>query len=160
MPARFYIVGARPTPAVRRLARLPHVEVTGRVPDTRSYLAHAFAAVAPLRVARGVQNKVLEAMAMRTPVVVSPGASQGIGARPGIDLIVADQPQDWVGRLLALQETDGERARLGEAGRRWVERHHVWERNLRALDSWLPPSDLRTGKGEAHQQRLEFARAE
>ena len=160
IPVRFYIVGARPTPAVRRLAHLPHVEVTGRVADTRPYLAHAFAAVAPLRVARGVQNKVLEAMAMRTPVVVSPGASQGIGARPDIDLIVADQPQEWASRLLALHETEGERARLGEAGRRWVERHHVWERTLRALDNWFPPSDARTDKVGAWQKRLEIARAD
>jgi len=160
MPVRFYIVGSRPARAVRRLAHLPHVEVTGRVADTRPYLAHAFAAVAPLRVARGVQNKVLEAMAMRTPVVTSPSASYGIGARRDIDLVVADQPEDWASRLLTLHENGEERARLGEAGRRWVERHHVWERNLCALDSWFPPSDAPTCKGSADRRRPEVARAD
>jgi len=154
MAARFYIVGSRPTRAVRRLAHLPHVEVTGRVADMRPYLAHAFAAVAPLRVARGVQNKVLEAMAMRTPVVASPDAAQGIGAQRDIHLIVADRPEDWASRLLSLDE--GERARLGEAGRRWVEQHHVWERNLRALDQWFPSSDVAAVK-EGAVSRLEFS---
>lgn len=136
--ARFYIVGSRPVRAVRRLSHLPHVEVTGRVADMRPYLAHAFAAVAPLRVARGVQNKVLEAMAMRTPVVASPAAARGIRAEPDFDLIVADQPEDWVARLLSLDA--GERGRLGEAGRRCVEQKYVWERNLRVFDEWFPPS--------------------
>lgn len=154
MAARFYIVGSRPTRAVRRLAHLPYVEVTGRVADMRPYLAHAFAAVAPLRVARGVQNKVLEAMAMRTPVVASPDAAQGIRAERDIHLIVADRPEDWVSRLLSLDE--GERSRLGEAGRRWVEQHHVWERNLRALDQWFPPSDVAAVK-EGAVPRLEFS---
>jgi hypothetical protein len=76
--ARFYIVGARPARAVRDLARLPGVRVTGAVPDIRPYLAHSRAAVAPLRIARGVQNKVLEAMAMARPVVASPQAVAGI----------------------------------------------------------------------------------
>ncbi len=138
MAARFYIVGSRPTRAVQRLGRLPGVEVTGRVPDTRPYLAHAFAAVAPLRVARGVQNKVLEAMAMGAPVVASMPACRGIGALPGADLLIAAEPQDWVRQLVSLSED--ERARLGKAGRRWVERHHVWEQNLRVLDNWLPPA--------------------
>ena len=97
---------------------------------------------------------------MRRPVITSPSASRGIGARRDIDLIVADQPEDWVSRLLALYESGEERARLGEAGRRWVERRHLWERNLCALDSWFPPSDALTGKGSADQQRTEVARAD
>jgi sugar transferase (PEP-CTERM/EpsH1 system associated) len=157
MAARFYIVGSRPTRAVRRLGRLPHVEVTGRVADTRPYLAHAFAAVAPLQVARGVQNKVLEAMAMRTPVIVSPDAARGIGARRDADLIVAHRPEEWVSRLLSLDE--GERALLTAAGRKWVERHHVWERNLRELDEWFPPSDA-PAITESAVFRREFSHAE
>jgi sugar transferase (PEP-CTERM/EpsH1 system associated) len=138
MAARFYVVGSRPTRAVRRLSHLPFVEVTERVPDTRPYLAHAFAAVAPLKIGRGVQNKVLEAMAMGAPVIASECAGRGIGAQPDRDLIVANQPSEWVHRLLSLSAS--ERARLRKAGRRWVEHHHVWEYNLRMLDRWLPPS--------------------
>jgi polysaccharide biosynthesis protein PslH len=76
--ARFVIVGARPAPAVQRLGTRPGVTVTGAVHDVRPYLAHAQAAVAPLRVARGVQNKVLEAMAMARPVIVTQQALDGL----------------------------------------------------------------------------------
>ena len=85
----FYIVGARPTPAVTALGDLPGVVVTGTVPDIRPYLAHAAVSVAPLRIARGIQNKVLEAMAMARPVVAAPGAFEGIEATPGSELLVA-----------------------------------------------------------------------
>ncbi|HEY8610227.1 MAG TPA: TIGR03087 family PEP-CTERM/XrtA system glycosyltransferase, partial [Roseomonas sp.] len=81
----FHIVGANPAPAVAALAALPGVHVTGRVPDVRPYLAHAAVAVAPLRIARGIQNKVLEAMAMARPVVASPEAHEGVRARAGKD---------------------------------------------------------------------------
>ena len=81
--AAFCIVGASPAPGVQALAALPGVTVTGRVPDVRPYLAHAAAAVAPMRIARGIQNKVLEAMAMARPVVVTPDALEGIAAHPG-----------------------------------------------------------------------------
>jgi len=137
MPARFYIVGSRPSRAVRSLGRLPHVTVTGRVPDVRPYLAHAFAAIAPLRVARGIQNKVLEAMAMGTPVVASPAACCGIAAKPGADLTIAESAEDWISQLLSMSE--GDRSRLAQAGRRFVERHHQWDSNLHMLDRWLPP---------------------
>jgi len=137
MAARFYIVGSRPARAVRRLQRLPEVEVTGRVPDIRPYLAHAFAAVAPLRVARGIQNKVLEALAMGTPMIASAAACRGLRVRPGTDLIVAADAQEWADRIFSLAAAD--RTRLSLAGRRWIERHHVWERNLRSLDDWFPP---------------------
>ncbi|MFZ2006010.1 MAG: TIGR03087 family PEP-CTERM/XrtA system glycosyltransferase [Stellaceae bacterium] len=137
MPARFYIVGSRPSRAVRSLGRLPHVTVTGRVADVRPFLAHAFAAVAPLRVARGIQNKVLEAMAMGTPVVASTAACCGIAAQPGADLTIAESAADWISQLSSMSE--GDRSRLGKAGRSFVERHHRWDRNLHMLDRWLPP---------------------
>ncbi len=87
--ARFWIVGSNPTPAVQKLAALD-VTVTGRVPDVRPYLAHAAVAVAPLRVARGVQNKVLEAMGMARPLVATPAALQGLGAVEASGLSVAE----------------------------------------------------------------------
>lgn len=76
--ACFYIVGAQPTKAVRRLAAYPQVYVTGTVTDVRPYLAHAYIVAVPLRIARGVQNKMLEAMAMARPVIATPEAEEGI----------------------------------------------------------------------------------
>src|SRR5207248_10370759 len=92
--AQFYIVGSNPAPAVQRLAEIEGIHVTGRVPDVRPYVAHAVAAVAPMRIARGIQNKVLEAMAMGKPVIATPGALEGISAEPGRDvLLCVDAPQ-------------------------------------------------------------------
>jgi len=131
----FYIVGARPAPAVQELAKLPGVRVTGTVPDVRPYIAHARAAVAPLRIARGIQNKVLEAMAMATPVVVSPQALEGIHAEPGRELIVAEDGAgfaDAVARLLERSNND-----MGLAARARVERQYSWPSNLACIGERL-----------------------
>ncbi|MEJ0044869.1 MAG: glycosyltransferase [Rhodospirillales bacterium] len=88
--AEFWIVGANPTAQVRSLAARPGVRVTGRVADTRPYLAHAEVCVCPLRIARGIQNKVLEGMAMGRPVVATPAAFEGVRAVAGRDLLVAE----------------------------------------------------------------------
>src|SRR5690606_14118745 len=88
--ARFVIVGGKPTPAVKTLAAIEGVTVTGRVPDVRPYITHADLVVAPLRVARGVQNKVLEGMAMARPVVTTPQGAEGIICLPGRELWVAE----------------------------------------------------------------------
>jgi sugar transferase (PEP-CTERM/EpsH1 system associated) len=126
--ARFYIVGMNPSPAVRDLAG-EGVVVTGRVDDVRPYLQHASVAVAPLRVARGVQNKVLEAMAMAKPVVASEAASVGISVQRGVDLQVADTPSDFaqaVLRLLDVAQAD----QFGKQARRAVLAKYDWESNL------------------------------
>jgi sugar transferase (PEP-CTERM/EpsH1 system associated) len=99
---RFYVVGMNPTPAVKALEADSRVVVTGKVPDVRPYLQHAAAVVAPLRVARGVQNKVLEAMAMARPVVVSAVASGGIEAKIGTEFGVASGETDFVEKVQAL----------------------------------------------------------
>ena len=96
--ARFDIVGARPDARVRALAG-DHIVVTGRVPDVRPYLQHAAAVVAPMRVARGVQNKVLEGMAMARPVVLSPAALEGIEAEDGETVLLADSQDLYVQRV-------------------------------------------------------------
>jgi sugar transferase (PEP-CTERM/EpsH1 system associated) len=98
----FYIVGARPAAAVMALAGLPGIIVTGSVPDVRPYLAHASIAVAPLRIARGIQNKVLEAMAMGKTVVASPQAIEGIKACPDRDVVVANDGSDFSNRIIKL----------------------------------------------------------
>jgi sugar transferase (PEP-CTERM/EpsH1 system associated) len=130
--ARFWIVGAAPTPEVRRLAALPGVQVTGRVPDTRPYIAAADVVVAPLRIARGIQNKILEAMAMGRPVVATPEAFAGVRADPGQAILLSSQVDDTVKNILDV--LDGRHPMLGAAGRCAVEAAHRWEVTLRPLD--------------------------
>jgi sugar transferase (PEP-CTERM/EpsH1 system associated) len=132
---RFYIVGSRPSPAVQALAQLPGVVVTGTVPDVRPYIAHARVAVAPLRIARGIQNKVLEAMAMATPVVVSPQALEGIEAVPGAELVLADGAGEFVESVSTLLEQQG--SPLGPAARARVERQYSWPSNLACIGERL-----------------------
>jgi glycosyltransferase involved in cell wall biosynthesis len=124
----FYIVGSNPARTVTQLANRDGVVVTGRVDDVRPYLQHAVAAVAPMRVARGVQNKVLEAMAMSRPVLVTRRGLEGIDADHGDQVLLADQPQDYV-ELLS-QVLAGEHEEIGRRARSFVERCFVWERNL------------------------------
>src|SRR5262249_23559094 len=87
--ARMYLGGRQPVPAVRQLAELPGVEVVGQVPDVRPHVARAAVAVVPLQIARGVQNKVLEALAMARATVASPSALEGLAAQPGIHVLAA-----------------------------------------------------------------------
>jgi sugar transferase (PEP-CTERM/EpsH1 system associated) len=137
LDAEFWIVGARPTPAVQNLGRLRGVKVTGVVPDIRPYLAHAQFAVAPLRIARGVQNKILEAMAMARPVLASPEAAEGIEARPGKELVVAHNDLDFVQdamRLLLQRDTADV---IGMAARSRVEQSYSWDRSLRQFEGLL-----------------------
>ena len=130
--ARFMIVGARPAPAVMRLAEKPGVTVTGAVRDVRPYLAHAHAAVAPLRIARGVQNKVLEAMAMGRPVVATPQALDGLRACDGMDWLVAESAAELAAlslRVLRMPDT----ALLGAHARGCVSRHYSWAEHMDRL---------------------------
>ena len=132
---RFYIVGSRPAPAVLALAQKPGVVVTGTVPDVRPYIAHAQVAVAPLRIARGIQNKVLEAMAMATPVVVSPQALEGIDAVPGLELVLADGAPAFVDAVSSVLAR--EHAAMGRAARAKVERQYSWPSNLACIGERL-----------------------
>ncbi len=130
--ARFWIVGAAPTPEVLQLATLPGVQVTGRVPDTRPYIAFADVVVAPLRIARGIQNKVLEAMAMGRPVVATPEAFVGVQATPGQDILLASGVGDTVQNIIDV--LDGRGATIGAAGRIAVAAAHQWAVTLRPID--------------------------
>lgn len=132
----FYIVGARPTAAVAALASLPGVTVTGSVPDVRPFLAYASLAVAPLRIARGIQNKVLEAMAMEKIAVVSPQAMAGISARSGKELIVANGESEFASRILALLRS-GSDLDIGVVARNHVLESYSWERSLGRIDRLL-----------------------
>jgi sugar transferase (PEP-CTERM/EpsH1 system associated) len=132
---RFYIVGARPAAAVQALAQQAGVVVTGTVPDVRPYIHHGEVAVAPLRIARGIQNKVLEAMAMGRPVVVSPQALEGIAATPGKDLLLADGADAFMATISALLAAPD--AAIGAAARAQVEREYSWPSKLARIEERL-----------------------
>lgn len=102
--ATFHIVGGKPTTAVRALSEMPGITVTGRVPDVRPYIAHATAVVAPLRIARGVQNKVLEGMAMARPVIATPQAAEGIECLADKEIWIADGARNFADRCSCLGE--------------------------------------------------------
>lgn len=131
--ASFAIVGRKPDPAVRALAGLPGVIVTGEVPDVRGWLATADVVVAPLGIARGVQNKVLEAMAMARPVIASPAAFEGIDARPGRDLLVAHGSDAEAMTVLDLLADPARGNALGRAARARIEERYAWDARLAGL---------------------------
>lgn len=133
---RLHIVGRSPAPAVRALAGSA-VSVSGTVPDVRPYLQHAAAVVAPLRLARGVQNKVLEAMAMARPVVCASACIEALAARPGEHLLAADTVEAYVSQLEPLLAASARATELGAAGRRHVVDHFSWPARLAGLDAAL-----------------------
>ncbi|MGE5027799.1 MAG: TIGR03087 family PEP-CTERM/XrtA system glycosyltransferase [Betaproteobacteria bacterium] len=132
--ACFYIVGARPTAKVQKLAELPGVRVTGTVLDIRPFIAHAEIAVAPLRLARGVQNKVLEAMAMAKTVIASPEAAEGIEARIGVELLVASSPAEFIATASALLDGKGRGRDVGVAGRERILASYGWYDNASRIE--------------------------
>jgi sugar transferase (PEP-CTERM/EpsH1 system associated) len=129
------IVGADPTPAVRKLGEQPGVIVTGSVPDVRPYLREAALMVAPLSIARGTQNKILEGMAAGVPVVTSPAAAGGVDARAPDHLLVASSPAACAEAILRVLDDAQERARLAAAGRARMLSHHAWPHSMRRLDA-------------------------
>jgi sugar transferase (PEP-CTERM/EpsH1 system associated) len=133
--ARFHVVGMNPTPAVRALA-CDAVAVTGRVPDVRPYLQHARVVVAPLRVARGIQNKVLEAMAMAKPIVVTPAIAASLALQQGVELAFAMEAEDFAARVVESFEPD-RAARMGALARARVVRDFGWDASFRILDQLL-----------------------
>jgi sugar transferase (PEP-CTERM/EpsH1 system associated) len=135
--AQFLIVGSKPAATVQRLGGQPGVLVTGRVASVAAYLAHAQVAVAPLRIARGIQNKVLEAMAMAMPIVVSSGALTGIRARSGEHLVCADTPAEWIDACVRLVRDREEARRLGQSARKLVLDEYTWEAQFTLLDRLL-----------------------
>jgi sugar transferase (PEP-CTERM/EpsH1 system associated) len=131
--ASFCIVGSNPSREVQKLAALQGVKVTGRVPDVRPYIAHAGAVVAPLRVARGTQNKVLEAYAMARPVVLTGAAANGLRPAPFVAAHTHDEPAAVAAAALqALSQAP----RFDEA-RRYVMDHYSWQYAFGLLDEAL-----------------------
>jgi polysaccharide biosynthesis protein PslH len=138
---RLHIVGRSPAAEVRALAG-EAVAVSGTVPDVRPYLQHAAVVVAPLRLARGIQNKVLEAMAMARPVVAAQSCVEAIDAEPGVHLLPAASADDYVHHIQALLADPLLAQRVGSAGRQRVRAVYAWDARLAGLDSWLvdPPA--------------------
>ena len=133
----FYIVGARPSREVRRLEMLENVHVTGTVRDTRPYLAHASVIVAPMRIARGLQNKILEAMAMARPVIATSGAVEGLEVPDEMASFVRDSPRDLAERCIDLLDHEEISLHLGRVARRHVVRNHNWGVNLKRVEGFL-----------------------
>ncbi|MGM0646362.1 MAG: TIGR03087 family PEP-CTERM/XrtA system glycosyltransferase [Thermodesulfobacteriota bacterium] len=134
--ASLYIVGANPVAEVQNLAA-DRVVVTGYVHDVREYYARADICVIPLRMARGVQNKVLEALAMGKPVVANSTVLQGIAAQPERDLLIADTPEAFTEQIARLVRDPALGQRLGRSGREFVLREHNWASNLAVLEGLL-----------------------
>jgi sugar transferase (PEP-CTERM/EpsH1 system associated) len=134
---KLVIVGAEPSRAIRALGELPGVTVTGSVPDVRPYLWASAVTVAPLRIARGTQNKILEAMAMGVPTVASVAAARGVDAEPGLHVLTATTPSEYVDAILRLLEDPAARQRFSDAGRARVLSHHSWQRSMEMLDQIL-----------------------
>ena len=137
----FYIVGGKPAANVQHLARLPGVVVTGRVPDVRPYLKFALAAVAPMRVARGIQNKVLEGMAMALPVLVSQKGLEGIEAQHGEHILLADSVEEYLRGVSEI--LSGHHAALGARARALVQQEFNWNQTLpKVVDLLTAPDSL------------------
>lgn len=128
--ALFCIVGMRPSPEVKKLAETPGIRVTGSVPDVRPYLAHAHAAVLPLRIARGIQNKVLEAMSMQLPVIATPGAMTGIQPFEGFEPTVSDDAKTLADAATAIL---GQPRQADKAARECVLERYDWDANLQRI---------------------------
>ena len=135
---RFVIVGPRPSDAVRALhdAELG-IEVRGRIPDVRDAIAEAAVCVAPLRIARGIQNKVLEAMACSRAVVATTAAFEGVTAENGRDLVVADDPRAFASEVVDLLADPARRRRIGDHARKAVLATHAWDAHVGTLERLL-----------------------
>ena len=135
--ARFYIVGRSPTPEILAIAS-EHIIVTGTVPDVRPYLQHAGVVVAPLRVARGIQNKILEAMAMERPVIATADCAAAVDAEKGTELITATTAAEFI-EAIVLQLANPETSiAIGQAARSRVVARYSWEAHMNHIDRYLP----------------------
>lgn len=135
--ARLQIVGSNPSNEIGALHAQHGIEVTGRVADVRPYIAQAHVAIAPLQIARGIQNKVLEAMAMARPVVATPQAFEGIEAHAGEHALVEETPAAFARAILSLLDNPDAAQRMGQAARRHVQHHYHWRQCLERLDHIL-----------------------
>lgn len=133
----FYVVGMNPTRRVRELAALPGVFVTGEVPDVRPWFQWAAVVVAPLRIARGVQNKALQAMAMQRPVVMSTMSASSLSARPGEDIEIAETADEFAAKVSELLRDRVAADAMGVRARARILRDYSWPRTMERIDALL-----------------------
>jgi sugar transferase (PEP-CTERM/EpsH1 system associated) len=138
--AQLMIVGRNPPADIVRLAKLPGVTVTGEVPEVRRYLASSRVVIAPLRIARGMPNKVLEAMAMQRPVVATSTVADCLDIEPGRHVLIADEPLAFASQVVRLLESDGLCDRVAESGYRHAAGRHSWTDTMRQYEQLLFPS--------------------
>ena len=143
---RFYIVGSRPTEAVKALDAISGVMVTGRVEDVRPYIQYAQLAVAPLRIARGIQNKVLEAMSMGKAVVATPNAIEGIELPDNLKQTVSDTETGIRQHIIALADNNV-RENIEKQSRQWIMEHYSWQSTLNPLLSILEGTKYESSAG-------------
>lgn len=139
----FRVIGMNPTAEVRALASVPGILVTGSVPDVRPYMKDAALTIAPLRIARGTQNKVLESMAMGIPVVATTPAARGVQAEAGKHLLVSDTPRGMADHIVRLVEDVDLRRSLAAAAHEQVQRAHNWAATCGQLEKMLSHASIR-----------------
>ncbi len=127
------IVGKHPTTQIRKMEKIEGVTVTGAVPDVRPHLNNAKVVIAPLQLARGIQNKVLEAMSMQRAVVVTPAAATGINARNGKQICIAGSKEEWVVRIQELLSNETTRNEIAANARKLICNEYSWEAKLTKL---------------------------
>ena len=137
--ARFKIAGGPEQSDVRRLESITGIDVLGYVDDMAATIAGADIVVAPLLTARGIQNKVLEGMAMAKPVVATSAAHEGIAAKAGAQLLVADGANAFAEAVLTLLNDATKREAMGLAARQFIETHHSWQQSHHVLAELLGP---------------------
>lgn len=138
---RFHIVGRSPSADVQSLSSA-RINVTGTVADVRPYLQHAAVVVAPLRIARGVQNKILEAMAMERPVVATKACAGGVDATDGEHFLIAEGADAFFHMVDRILNDIALGQHLGQAARQRVVDHYSWAANLSGIDRYLGPSGV------------------
>jgi glycosyltransferase involved in cell wall biosynthesis len=131
------IIGANPSKQVKDLARISGVTVTGSVPDVRPFVLKSAVNVAPLNIARGTQNKILESLSMGVPVVSSRQAAGGIDAVPGEHFLMADSAQEYAEAIISLLEDSQQREQFSKAGRQRMLTHHDWQVSMQRLDKLI-----------------------
>ncbi len=134
---RFYVVGRNPSAGVLALAS-DRIVVTGTVDDVRPYLQHAATVVAPLRIARGIQNKILEAMAMGKAVIASATCAAAVDAVAGQELLTATSPEEYIAAISQVLEAPETATAMGRAARQRVVERYTWEAHMEAINPYLP----------------------
>ncbi|CAN0554767.1 unnamed protein product, partial [Laminaria digitata] len=132
---KLLIVGRDPRPEVIALGDLEGVTVTGEVPDPADYIAKAAVCINPVQAGAGMQNKLIEFMAMRKAVVATSVANEGIRATPGDHLVIADDARAFADAVLALLADSARREALAEAARNYILGHWTWEAHFLTLEA-------------------------